>query len=122
MGLALAVGVAGALGAVTRYLVDSAITDRHAGSFPWGTLTVNVAGSFILGLVAGLVLHHAISPSVQVVVGVGFCGALTTWSTATWESVRLVQEGVLATALVFTVANLVVSLLVAGLGLAVSAL
>jgi len=122
MALALAVGLAGAVGAVSRYLVDNAITDRHGGMFPWGTLTVNVVGSFILGLVAGLVLHHAGSRSVQVVVGIGFCGALTTWSTATWESVRLLQEGVIATALAFTVANLMVSLLLAGLGLAVSAL
>lgn len=121
MGVALAVGVAGSLGAVSRYLVDSAIMDRRPGVFPWGTLTVNAIGSLILGLVAGMVGHQARSPT-QVVVDTGFCGALTTWSTATWESVRLVQEGLVASALAFTVANLAISLVVAGLGLAASAL
>ena len=119
MVLALAVGLAGATGAVTRYLVDGAVQDRTSGWFPFGTFAVNVAGSLIMGLVAGLVLHHIGGNPAKAVAGAGFCGGLTTWSTVSWETARLVEEGSTATAAVFTVANLLACLLAAGAGLLV---
>jgi CrcB protein len=117
MGLAVVVGLAGALGAVARYLIDGAVQDRTSGLFPFGTLTVNVIGSLILGVIAGLALRHADWASTQAVLGIGFCGGLTTWSTASWETVRLIEEGANATAIRYTLMNLVVSFGVAGLGL-----
>ena len=85
--------VAGAVGAPLRYLVDIAITERAKGSFPWATFVINVSGSFLLGLLTGLGLHHGLPKTVRVVLGVGFCGAYTTFSTFAFESVRLFEEG-----------------------------
>ena len=85
--------VAGAVvGAPLRYLTDLLVQSRHDTVFPWGTLTVNAAGSLILGIVAGAVSGGA--PSwLLTLVGTGFCGALTTFSTFGFETVRLVEEG-----------------------------
>ena len=115
--LALGVGVAGAVGAVARYLVDGAVQDRTAGPFPFGTLAVNVAGSLILGFLAGYVLSHTGGRTARTIVGTGFCGALTTWSTASWETVRLAEEGVTSTAVTFTVLNLAASFAAAAVGI-----
>jgi CrcB protein len=85
--------------------------------FPFGTITVNVIGSLILGLLAGITLNHTEWTTTQVIIGTGFCGGLTTWSTASWETVRLIEEGANGTALRHTVVNLTASLGAAGLGL-----
>jgi len=114
--LALAM-LGAAIGAPTRYLVDRAVQARHDSVFPWGTLSVNVAGSFVLGLVAAL----APAP-LQVLLGAGFCGALTTYSTFSYETLRLAEDGADALA----VANVLGSVLagvvaaLAGVGLAVA--
>jgi CrcB protein len=118
--VALAVGVAGAVGAVARYLLDGVVQDRTSGFFPFGTLTVNVVGSFILGVVAGLVLGHGVSGEVEAVVGAGFCGGLTTWSTVAWETVRLAEEESIGAAAVSTVVNMVASLSAAAVGLLIA--
>ena len=119
MVLALTVGLAGAIGAVARYLLDGAVQDRTSGLFPFGTLTVNAVGSLVLGCVTGLALRYAGTETTDTIIGTGFCGAFTTWSTASWETVRLAQEGAGQVALVYTVANIVISLLAGGLGLLV---
>jgi CrcB protein len=116
--LALIVGVVGTAGAVARYLVDGAVQDRTSGLFPFGTLTVNVAGSLVFGLVAGIALRHSGAEHVETIVGTGFCGAFTTWSTASWETVRLAQEGEAKAAVGFTLANLALSLAAGAIGLA----
>jgi len=115
--LALVVGVAGGLGAVCRYLADGAVGDRTSGVFPFGTLTVNAVGSLVLGIVTGLVLHHGVPPEWRLTVGVGFCGGLTTWSTASFETVRLAEEGALGHALSYALAGLVVSCAAGAVGL-----
>ncbi|MCP2306938.1 fluoride efflux transporter CrcB [Kitasatospora paracochleata] len=98
--------IAGALvGAPLRYLTDRAVQSRHDSVFPWGTFTVNVAGCLLLGLLA------AVAPSnVRLLLGTGLCGALTTYSTFSYETLRLVEGG----ARLFAVAN-VVGTLLAGL-------
>jgi CrcB protein len=119
VGLALAVGGAGALGAVARYLTDLVVQARSRSDFPVATLIVNLAGSFVLGMVAGLALTNAGSATAKAVVGTGFCGGLTTWSTASWVTLRLAQEGDAAAAVRFTLANLFGSLALGGVGLAI---
>ena len=107
----LLVIVGAAIGAPLRYLTDRAIRTRHDTVFPWGTLTVNVIGSLILGIVTGAVAAGGASPEVQLALDVGFCGALTTYSTFSYETLRLLEDD----ARFFAVANVVASI-VAGLG------
>ncbi|MFG2194880.1 fluoride efflux transporter CrcB [Streptomyces sp. NPDC048639] len=106
--------VAGAVvGAPLRYLVDRAVQARHDSVFPWGTFVVNLAGSLVLGLVTGAVAAGAASGRLQLLLGTGLCGALTTYSTFSYESLRLAERG----RAVLAVANAVGSL-GAGLGAA----
>ena len=80
------------LGAVLRYLTDRAIMCRCSSGFPWGTLTVNVVGSPALGLLLGAERHVEVPLGLTVGVGAGFCGALTTYSTFSHETMRLVEQ------------------------------
>ncbi|MFN8085304.1 MAG: fluoride efflux transporter CrcB [Dermatophilaceae bacterium] len=83
----------GALGAPVRYLVDRWVSTRHDSVLPWGTFTVNVAGSFTLGVIGAFVVVHGGPGWLLTVGGTGFCGALTTFSTFGYETVRLVEDG-----------------------------
>lgn len=86
--------VGGAAGAVARYLTDRWIQARLDALFPWGTFAANVAGSFILGLLSGLGTGADGLPEwLRALVGTGFCGALTTYSTFGHETVRLASTG-----------------------------
>ncbi|WP_326830069.1 fluoride efflux transporter CrcB [Streptosporangium sp. NBC_01810] len=107
----LLVLLGGAVGAPLRYLTDRAVQARHDTVFPWGTFAVNVAGSLILGILTGAVLSGAAGTGVQLLLGTGFCGALTTYSTFSYETLRLAEAG----AVLLAVANVVASI-VAGLG------
>jgi CrcB protein len=100
--------VGGAIGAPTRYLADLLVQSRHDSVFPWGTFSVNVIGSFVLGAVAASAAHGGVPAWVLTLVGTGFCGALTTFSTFGFETVRLVEEGSFTEALLNVVVSLVV--------------
>ena len=104
-----------AIGAPGRYLVDRFVQSRHDAVLPWGTLCVNVIGSAVLGLVTGLARHHAVPDDVMTTVGTGFCGALTTYSTFSYETLRLYEDG----ARLYAGANIVLTL-AAGLGAALA--
>lgn len=91
--LAVAVALAAGLGAVLRYVVDQLIYYRHRGDFPFGTVVVNLSGSFVLGLVTGLAAHHGLPHAPTVIVGSGFAGGYTTLSTWAWETVTLAESG-----------------------------
>jgi CrcB protein len=84
--------VGGAFGAIARHLTDVSVRSRRGGGFPWGTLIANVLGSLVLGAVSGLAAG-TLAPWVSHLVGVGFCGALTTYSTFGYETVRLASAG-----------------------------
>lgn len=81
--------IAGGIGAVLRYAIDDAVRRRWPTAFPAPTFAINVTGSLVIGLVAGLVLYRAASPDWQAVIGTGFCGGYTTFSTSVVETVRL---------------------------------
>jgi CrcB protein len=113
--------LAGAIGAPLRYVVDAGLQRRRGGVFPLGTLTVNVTGSLVLGVVTGLALYHGFPSAAKDVLGAGFCGSYTTFSTHTFESVRLVEEGAPRTALLSTAANLLLGTAAAAIGISVAA-
>jgi CrcB protein len=110
--------IAGALGAVTRFVVDALVKQRWRSPFPLGTFLINVTGSLLLGVLAGLVLFQGQPSAWQTVVGTGFCGGYTTFSTASFETVRLVQQGRRIAALTNAVGSLVVSVAACAAGFA----
>lgn len=88
------VGIGGFLGSVLRYLVSIAFAGFLNTSFPLATLTVNVVGCFLIGLLFGLSGRAgALSPEWRIFLTTGFCGGFTTFSTFSYESLRLVQDG-----------------------------
>ena len=103
------VALGAALGAPARYLTDRWVQSRHDSVFPWGTLTVNVVASFVVGVLAGGA--NSVSPALALAVGTGFCGALSTYSTFSYETLRLLETR----ARFLAVANVLVALL-AGFG------
>jgi CrcB protein len=113
--------LAAAIGAPARYLVDGWVQDRTGGSFPWGTFVVNMSGCLVLGVITGLALYHGLGASTRTVLGTGGLGAYTTFSTFTFETVRLAEEGAVETAVRNVAASLVVGLAAASLGLALTA-
>lgn len=108
--IVLAVLVGGAIGAPLRYLLDLFVQSRHDSVFPWGTFTVNVVGSLVLGATVAAVVELGSPPWVLAFVGTGVCGALTTFSTFGYESVRLLQQGSVQVAVANSVASIVVGL------------
>ena len=108
--------VAGASGAVARYLVHGWFVERAGGDRPWGTFVVNVSGSFVLGVLTGLALHHGLPETSRVVLGAGFCGAFTTFSAFTVDTVRLVEDGAGRAAVANVVGTLVVGVARGGRG------
>lgn len=115
--LVVAVGLAGGVGAVARLVLDGVLRARVRVAFPLGTTVINVTGSFLLGLVTGLALAHGLPPEWRAVLGTGFLGGYTTFSTASYETVRLAQQRRYRAALVNGVGMLLLALAAAGLGL-----
>ena len=113
----LALALAGGLGAACRFLVDGLVTARSTRSVPVGTLTVNVAGSLALGLLFGATTAGAWAADLRLVLGTGFLGGFTTFSTACVETVRLLRAGRRRAALGLALAMLVASVGGAALGL-----
>jgi CrcB protein len=116
--LFLAVAVGGFVGAPSRYLLDRAISGRVESDLPWGTFFVNISGAFVLGLGTGLVLSRHLSRVGEALLGTGFCGAYTTFSTFTYETLRLIEDGELLEAAGNVVVSVIVGLAGAAAGVA----
>jgi CrcB protein len=114
------VALGAAVGAPLRYLVDRAVQARHDSVFPWGTFVVNVAGSLVLGVLAGGASAHGVPGSATALLGTGLCGALTTYSTFGYETVRLLEERARLYALLNAVASVAAGLGAAYLGITVA--
>jgi CrcB protein len=112
---------AAAVGAPARFLLDGWVHDRTGGLFPWGTFAVNVSGCLALGVLTGLGLYHGLGDTTRIVVGTGGLGAYTTFSTLSFETVRLAEEGAVDQALLNAAASLLVGLAAAAAGLALAA-
>lgn len=114
--IVLAVLAGGMIGAPARYLADRLIQARHDNVFPWGTFAVNVAGSAVLGFALGAQRHLGLPPAVFALVGTGFCGGLTTFSTFGYETLRLLEDGAVGEAGTNVLGSLAVGVLLAWLG------
>ncbi|MEY9894883.1 CrcB protein [Catenulispora sp. MAP12-49] len=118
----LAVSAAAALGAPARYLLDRAIAGRRSSALPLGTMAINLTGAFLLGLLTGLAAHHGLPKEAVVVLGTGFCGAYTTFSTFSYETMRLVEDGSIAEAGTNVAVSLAAGMGMAALGLGLALL
>jgi CrcB protein len=118
----LLVALAGAVGAPLRYVVDTLVSDRVDGTFPFGTLVVNVSGSFVLGGLSGLAIYHGLPATPKLIVGAGLVGAYTTFSTFGFETVALLEAGEVGLAARNVVLSAVVGAAAAAAGLALAAL
>ena len=113
---------ASAAGASARYLLDGLVTERTDGAFHWGTFLINVSGSFVLGTLTGLGLHHGLTRVPRVVLGTGFCGAYTTFSTFTFQTVRLLEKGASGAAVRYAFGTLIAAACAGAAGLALATL
>lgn len=114
------VGVGGFLGAVSRYLVDGWVSNLSGATFPFGTLLINVSGSFVLGVLFALSIERAvIPPAIRAPVLIGFIGAYTTFSTLTLETWRLVEGGSLAAAFGNVAGSMLLGMVAVVAGLAI---
>ena len=111
------VALGSAFGAPARYLLDRLIQTRHERIFPWGTWVINVSGSFGLGLVTAMADHHLLDSWVVPAVGIGFLGGYTTFSTFSWETLRLIEEGAVAAAVLNVATTVAMTLAAAAAGL-----
>ena len=119
-GVALVLVALGAgIGAPARYLFDREITSRSRREFPWGTLAVNLLGSFLLGVFVGLSLADRLGPGWLDLLGVGFCGAFTTTSAFAWELVSLFARKQRAAAAGYVLGSVGLGLALAATGLLV---
>ena len=112
------IGLGGFAGAISRYLIDGFVSERTAGTFPWGTLVVNLTGSFVLGLLFAMTTERAILPAdIRGPVMIGFIGAYTTFSTYMLESWGLLESGSWAPALANLGGSVVLGLIAVAAGL-----
>ena len=119
MGTILLVGIGGFLGANTRYLLDQWVTNRWPMFFPWGTFIINVSGSFILGFFMAFAEQRPwVSREMRLLFEVGFVGAYTTFSTYTYQSLRLAQDGQMALAALYIIASVMLGLIAVFAGFA----
>jgi fluoride exporter len=106
-----AIAVGAAAGGVSRFYLAAAIQQRLGTSFPWGTLAINITGSLLLGfLIRYAMATPAISLELRAMLTVGFCGGYTTFSSYSYETLVLIEEGQVGRAAVYSVGSVVLAL------------
>lgn len=113
----LLISMAGGAGALLRFIADGLIRTRFGRLFPWGTLLINISGSLLLGIVIGLALNHHASPTTVLILGTGYCDGYTTFSTASFETVRFIEGQRFGIALCNALGGLLLTIAAAALGL-----
>jgi fluoride exporter len=113
----LLVGLGGFLGSVARYITTKVVDDKLNAVFPYGTLTVNVLGSFLLGIIYVLALRNTnLSENGRLFLGVGFCGGFTTFSAFALENFRLIHEKLVGTSVLYMSVSVVAGILALAVG------
>lgn len=120
--LFLAIAAAGGLGAAARFVLDGVVRSRLGGRYPWGTTIINVSGSLLLGFVTAIALGGIVDDSWRLMLGSGFLGGYTTFSTASLETVRLLHDGRSRAGVANAFGMLIASVLAAILGYALGSL
>ncbi|HVX06800.1 fluoride efflux transporter CrcB [Humibacter sp.] len=120
--VAVLVALSGGLGAVARFVLDGVLRTRLRWVVPAGTLVINVSGSLLLGVLTGITVFHAAPDDWRIVLGTGFLGGYTTFSTASFETARLVIERKGVASVVNSLGMLVLTLVAAAAGLALASL
>ncbi len=115
--LVVLVGLAGALGAVCRYILGRFVAERANAQFPLGTFCINLSGAFVIGLLFALASRKLISSTLQVILATGFLGGYTTFSTMSWESIQLARGGSTRAGLLYLGGSCLLGLLAATVGL-----
>ena len=110
-------GLCGGLGAVTRFFVDGLPRTHLRTKFVWATTIVNVSGSLVLGVLTGIALANFAPHEIGIVLGTGFLGGYTTFSTASYETVQLIRQRRLGASLMSGFGMLVIAVIAALLGL-----
>lgn len=117
----LYIALGSALGGLSRYWLGGLIQRAHGGPFPLGTLVINVTGSLLIGFLLRYSLDSAaVSPEIRALLTIGFCGGYTTFSTFSWETVALIEDGDWRRAMLYVGASVLLSVMgtVAGVALA----
>ena len=113
------VGIGAAVGGISRYLLAGFVQQRAGADFPVGTLVINVTGSLVLGFIMRIALQTgAVSPEIRALLTTGFCGGYTTFSTFSYETAQLVEDGEYARAAIYVGSSVAVALLFTFLGFA----
>ena len=118
--LLIAIALGGALGALARFAAGGWIQGLAGSSFPWGTLVINVVGSLLLAFLYRLLEGVAVRPEWRALLAVGFCGAFTTFSTFSYETARMLQDGAWNRAVGYAGGSVVFGLVGTGLGLGIA--
>ena len=123
MGTYVWIGLGALLGANARYLITNWMTVRWGGTFPYGTLAVNVSGSFLLCFLIGVFGQRlALLPALRLAFAVGFLGSYTTFSTFSYEWLYLLQQGDIRASIGYLLGSILGGGLVGGVGLALGRL
>lgn len=105
------IGIGGALGSIARYLVGRELTERIGGSFPYGTMTVNVIGAALIGVLFVVLTERGVGdPHLRLLLITGFLGGFTTFSSYTLEAINLAESGAWSTAMLYVLSSNVLGL------------
>jgi CrcB protein len=115
----LYIGLGGGIGSIGRFLCQKWVYQAFPGAFPWGTFTVNLAGSFVIGILYALAEKgNLLSPEARLLLITGFCGGFTTFSSFAYENVGLLRTGDFSYALLYSAGSILLGILFTYLGIA----
>lgn len=117
---ALWIALAGGAGAVSRFVADGLLRTIVGRKFPWATVIINASGALLLGYLTGLATQYLLSADTKLIWGTGFCGGYTTFSTASFEVVRLLEDQRIGAAMLYILSSIVLSLCLFWLGMSLA--